>query len=213
MRKRRAAIAVVTVSGRAYYKIVNELKKRDILFLSIVPGEPIPQFIKVVITTEGERSLISHPNILVYKVEDDPARVVDEALRLASGKESYEELVIGIDPGKTFGVAVLGDGRNIKREEFSSMVETVDFVLTELSRVPSKVKRVRIGMGVPEIAEEIARKLDSVLPENIAIEMVSEEGTSTLGPSPLAKRKLSDADSAVRIALKKGRERPRGVTG
>lgn len=212
MRRKHATIAVATVSGKAYYKIVNDLKSRNILFLSIVPGEPIPSFIRVVITTEGERHLINHTNVLVYNAEDDPSSIIDKAIPLVLGKESYEELVIGVDPGKIFGVAFLGDGRTLKREEFSSMVKAVDFILTELSKMPSKIKRVRIGMGVPEIAKEIARKLDSVLPENVIIEIVSEEGTSTSKDSPLTRRKLRDADSAVRIALKEGKERPRSVS-
>ncbi|MEM2454866.1 MAG: hypothetical protein QXN21_02845, partial [Candidatus Bathyarchaeia archaeon] len=107
----------------------------------------------------------------------------------------------------------LGDGEILKRKEFSSMEKTIDFILTELSKEPSKIKRVKIGMGVPEIAEEIARRLNIALPKNIMIEMVGEEGTSTSRDSSLAKRKLSDADSAVRIALKKGEERLRGVGG
>lgn len=213
MRRRRAAIAVVTVSGRAYYKIVNELKNRDVPFLSIIPGESIPPFIKVVITTEGERHLIDHPNVLTYNVDEDPAGVVDEAIRIASGKESYEELVIGVDPGKVIGVAVLGDGKVIKREEFSSMVKAMDFIVTELNRLPSKVKRVRVGMGAPEVAEEIARKLDATLPKDIVIEMVSEEGTSISKNSSLAKKKLSDADSAAKIAQKEGKALPRSVGG
>ncbi|MBS7641222.1 MAG: hypothetical protein QW619_04365 [Candidatus Bathyarchaeia archaeon] len=211
MVRRRAAIAVVTVSGKAYYKIVNELKSRDVLFLSMIPGEAIPPSIRVVITTEEEKHLINHPNILTYSVEEDPSRIVDEAIRIASGKETYEELVIGVDPGKVFGVAVLGDGKTLKREEFSSMAKALDFILTELNRLPSRVKRVRIGMGVPDVAEKIAYRLESALPKNIIIEMVDEEGTSTSKDVSLARRKLSDADSAVKIALKRGKERQRGV--
>lgn len=211
MRRRRAAIAVVTVSGKAYYKIVNELKNRNIPFLSIIPGDPIPPFIKVVITTEGERHLISHSNILIYNVEEDPSKIIDEAVRIVSGKDLYEEVTIGVDPGKIFGVAVLGDGRTLKREEFASMERAIDFILTELNRVPSKAKRVRIGMGVPEVAMKMAWRLDMVLPENITIEIVDEEGTSTLKDTSLVRRKLSDADSAVKIALKEGKEFLRSV--
>lgn len=211
--RRKATIAVATVSGKAYYKIVNELKNRNVLFLSIVPWETIPSSIKVVITTVEEKNLIKHPNVLVYNVEEDPSKIVDEAIRISSGKEFYEELVIGVDPGKIFGVAVIGDGKTLKRKEFSSMEEAIDFILTEVEREPSKVKRVRIGMGVPEIAEEIARRLDLALPKDAIIEMVSEEGTSTSKDASLAKRKFSDADSAAKIALKRGEVRLRGVSG
>lgn len=207
----KATIAVATVSGKAYYKVVNELKSRNIPFLSIIPGEPIPQSIKVVITTDGEKHLINHPKVLVYNVDEEASRVVDEALRSSMSKDLYGELIIGIDPGKTLGIAVLADGKVIRKEETTSMERTVDLALTEITRFPSKVKIIRIGMGVPEIAEEIARRLESSLPEDVSVEMVSEEGTSVSKHIELRK-KLRDSDSALRIALKEGERRLRGVS-
>jgi len=208
--RRRAKIAVVTVSGKAYYKLVNELKNRDIPFLSLVPGDPIPQSIKVVVTTEKEKSMINHPRILVYDAENDPSDIISEALRITMNKDLYEELIIGVDPGKTFGVAVLADGRTLRREELPSMEKTIDLILTELRRNPSKIQRIRIGKGLPDLAEEIARRLERSISEKVLIEMVDEGGTSSLKNSGF-KKKLSDADSAIRIASKKGEVRLRGV--
>ena len=65
-------------------------------------------------------------------------------------------------------------------------------------------------MGVPDVAEEIARRLEASLPQDTIIEMVDEEGTSTSRDIGV-KRKLKNADSAVRIALKRGEVRSRGV--
>ncbi len=205
----RAGIAVVTVSGRAYYRLVNELKNRKIPFLSLVPGEPIPPSIKVVVTTREEKALINHPQILVYEDEADPSNIVSEALRVMMNKDVYEELVIGVDPGKIFGVAVLADGKVIRREEISSMEKTMDFILTELKRNPSKNRKIRIGRGVPNLAEEIARRLETAISKGVIIEMVDEKGTSTLKNNGF-RRKLSDADSAVKIASKKGETHSRG---
>ncbi len=56
----KAEIAVATISGKAYYLIVSELKKKNIPFLSLTPDESIPTEIKVVITTEKEKRLINH---------------------------------------------------------------------------------------------------------------------------------------------------------
>jgi hypothetical protein len=35
-------VAVATVSGKAYFLLVNELKERGIEFLSVIPGETVP---------------------------------------------------------------------------------------------------------------------------------------------------------------------------
>ncbi len=204
----RSRLAVATVSGKAYYRLVSELKQRKMPFLSLIPGESIPPSIKVVITTDGEKVLIDFPTILVYDVEADPSRTVNEAIRLVQSKETYEEVSIGVDPGKTFGVAVLGDGRILKKEEGLTLEMAVDIILTELKQNPSKSQRVRIGTGIPELAEEIASRLKVALPENTRIEMVSEFGTSTFRGKGFRK-KMSDADSAINIAIKNSNLRPR----
>ena len=54
MNNMKTNIAVVTVSGKAYYLILRELKKRKIPFLSLTPKDSIPFNIKVVITTDAD---------------------------------------------------------------------------------------------------------------------------------------------------------------
>ena len=52
-------VAVATVSGKAYFLLVNELRERGVDFLSIIPGQPVPAEAKVVMTTEKEKPLIN----------------------------------------------------------------------------------------------------------------------------------------------------------
>ena len=107
----KAKVAVATVAGKAYFLLINELKERNIDFLSVVPGEPVPAEAKVVITTEKEKPLISHEKILVYDTVTEPSAIVNEAVKVLEGKESYEKIVIGIDPGEVTGLAVIADGK------------------------------------------------------------------------------------------------------
>jgi len=195
----RSKIAVATVSGKAYYWLVNELNKRKISFLSLIPGEKIPPSIKVVITTKGERELISHPSVLTYNPEENPSTVIDEALRIIQNKKIYEELVIGIDPGKTFGVAVLGDGEILEKEEKPNLEMAIDAVLTAINRYPSRTRKIKIGNGMPEIAEEMASRFEIAVPEGTTVEIVTEAGTSNIRDNG-SRRKISDADAAVKIA-------------
>jgi len=197
----KSKIAVATVLGKAYYRLVNELKQRNVSFLSLIPGESIPPSIKVVITTDGEKVQVDYPTILVYDAEADPSPTINEAIRLAQSKEIYGEVSIGVDPGKTFGIAVLGDGKIIKKEEGLTLEMAVDTILTELKQNPAKAQKVKIGTGIPESAEEVASRLKIALPENARIEMVNEAGTSTFRGKGFRK-KMSDADSAIHIAIK-----------
>jgi len=201
----RAKIAVATVSGKAYYKLVNELKERGLLFLSLVPGETIPSVVKVVITTEKEKPLIEHPNVVVFNENDDPKSAINRAFRISSGREVYREVTIGVDPGKTFGLAILCDGNILRTYQELSLEATIDNILVALKDNPANVQIVRVGYGVPKLAEELLERLRRGLRENVKLEIVGEEGTSH-SIEKSGRSKLSDADSAVRIAQKRGRE-------
>ena len=122
----KAKIAVVTVSGKAYYLIVNELKMKNIPFISLTPNDPVPIEIKVVITTKEEQHLINHGKILVYEDHTEPTALINEALQIVQGKEHYEKIVIGVDPGEVFGLAVLADGKVIETGNCFSVEETLD---------------------------------------------------------------------------------------
>jgi len=208
----KARLAVATVSGKAYYLLVKELKRRKLPFLSLIPREPVPASVKVVITTEKERRLISHPNVLVFKEGMNPASLIDEAVRAVQGKKAYEKLVIGIDPGKTFGLAVLGDGAVLETMNSSSFQETVNAVEGVIRRTPAESVSVRVGYGAPSYAKELLRLLDQALPENVVLEMVEEAGTSRYAIEQKHRRGLRDVMSAIRIAGRSGKIFPRGST-
>jgi len=201
----KAKIALATVSGKAYYLLVNELKKRGLPFLSLKPRDNVPLDIKVVITTGKERGSIEHPNVLVFKDEQDPSTVIDEAVQVVKGKRGYEKLVIGVDPGKTFGVAIIGDGNVLDSSSCSSLEETVNVILEAVDKSSASVNIVRIGDGAPDYTTELIRSLDEALSKEVKLEIVSEAGTSHFIGETAQRRELKDAMSAIKIAERKGR--------
>ena len=208
----KAKIALATVSGRAYYKLVNELKRKDLPFLSLKPWDPIPLNIKVVITTKEERHLLTYPNVLIFEYESNPTSVIDEAILVVQGKRSYEKVVVGVDPGKTYGVAVLGDDNVLETLNCSSLEETVNVILDGLKRVPATVRVVKVGNGAPAYKKELLHSLDETLPQETVIEIVSEAGTSSFMNETAHRRELKDAMSAIEIAGRKGQIFPRKKT-
>ena len=205
----KAKIAVVTVSGKAYYFLVNELKKKKALFLSLTPADSIPIDVKVVITTKRERSKITHQNVLEYVEGSNPVGIVDEAVRITKGKKEYERLVVGVDPGLNFGVAVTGDGGLLEAKNCTSPDETVDAINDVLGRIPATHTIIRIGNGAPSYAEELWKYLDKVLPSNVIVESVREEGTSRPLGKTSNRRGKRDVSSAIRIGQRQGRVLPR----
>jgi hypothetical protein len=200
----KAKIALATVSGKAYYKLVSELKQRSVPFLSLMPRDPVPLTIKVVITTEKERRLVKHPNVLVFNEEADATPVVNEAIKTVQGKKIYERVVVGVDPGKTFGLAILGDGKVLETFTCSSLEETVNAILRMLAKPQAIINMVKIGNGAPLYAKQLLNLVDEALPENVGIEIVSEEGTSRFDRETVHRRDVKDVMSAIRIAERKG---------
>ncbi len=199
-----AKIAVATVSGKAYYFIVNELKARGLNFLSLTPYESIPLTVQVVVTTEKERGFIKHPNVLVYRDETSVSKLVDEATKLVRGKTTFETIIVGVDPGKTFGIAVLSDGDILETLTCVSLDETVNTITEIFSKHQAAAKAVKVGNLAPEYTVELLPLLDEALPKDVAIEIVHEEGTSRLGRQTIHKRGLRHAVAAVKIAERRG---------
>lgn len=203
----KAKIAVVTVSGKAYYLIVNELKKKRIPFLSLTPNEPIPIEIRVVITTEEERLLINHEKVLTFRDGMELEALINQALQIAQGKECYEKIVIGVDPGEVFGLAVLADGKVVETGNCFSVKETLDKIkniLKNLKDTPTTSVSVKVGDGVPEYKEKLLRVLDEALSSNVLLESVSEVGTNRYTSETKHRRGLRDIVSAIRIAGRNG---------
>ena len=203
----KAKIAVVTVSGKAYYLIVNELKKKNVSFISLTPDDAVPIEIKVVITTKREQPLISHEKVLVYSDEVELEALINEALQIIHGKEYYEKIVIGVDPGEVFGLAVLADGKVVETENCFRVEETLNrikSILKNLEKTPVNSLRIKIGDGVPAYKEKLLRALDDALPSNVTLESVGEAGTDRYLNETEHRRGLRDIVSAIRIAGRNG---------
>jgi len=199
-----AKIAIATVSGKAYYLLVNELKARRITFLSLTPYEDVPLNIQVVITTEAEHKHVKHPKVLVYQENTNPSTIIDEAIKLVEGKRDFETVVVGVDPGQTFGIAVLSDGNILKTLTCSSIEETVNTVAEIFGEQQAAVRVLKVGNWSPSYTIELLPLLDSVLPKDVALEIVREAGTSRFTGQPVHKRGLRHTMAAIKIAERRG---------
>lgn len=208
----RSKVAVATVSGKAYFLLINELKDRNVQFISVIPGETLPAEAKVVITTENEKSLVENERILVYTIETEPGDIVDQAVRILQGKEVYDRVAIGIDPGEVFGLAVVADGKVTDTWNCFSPNEVLDAIKKLVRNVNFERTTVviKIGNGVPA-HRDLLRSLDSEMPQQVILEVVGESGTNR--PFVAHRRGLRDITSAIRIAGRNGRVYLRGRTG
>ncbi len=197
-------VAVATVEGKAYFLLVNALREQNVPFVSVIPGESIPPRAKLVITTEEEKGRVEFGKVLIFHSEEELEDLVCEVKKLLLGKEYFEKIVVGIDPGEAIGLAVLGDGKVIEQGNCYSSHELVSCILKVLKTVNFSVTdvSVKMGNGVP-VYKELLQDLDDALPPQVQLEVVGEAGTNR--PLKRHSRKIRHISSAIRIAARTGR--------
>ncbi|MGQ9582407.1 MAG: hypothetical protein ACUVV6_02715 [Thermoplasmatota archaeon] len=170
-------IAVATEDFELYYELVRALKTARRPFLSISPSDPVPSSAGVVVTTAAEEARIAFRPKVVVPGADEPSirlsiRMAEEAL---SGKREWGRIVIGVDPGKRIGLAVLGDGAVLHTAELNSPEELREEVRRVLRTHPAREVRFRVGAGDPPNRNRI---INALLELGHPIEMTDESSTS-----------------------------------
>jgi sugar-specific transcriptional regulator TrmB len=176
----------------------------------LVPGEPVPAEVKVVITTEKEKHLVKNENTLIFTSENELDNLFNEVKRILQGKEAYEKILIGIDPGEAIGLAALADGEVIEEGNCFSTQEVISSIIKTLRNVNFTVTgvSVKIGNGV-QVYRELVEALDDALPPAVVLEVVSEAGTNLPLKKNTRSRRIRHISSAIRIAGRTGHVIPR----
>lgn len=202
----REKVAVATVQGKPYFLIINQLREQKIPFISIVPGQPLNVEVKLIITTEQEKQAVNHEKILVFQSEAQLDDMIDLVKKMLLGKEAYEKIVVGLDPGVATGLAVLADGKVIEENNCFSSYEIIVTIQKAIRNIDynQTVVIVKIGNGVP-IYRELLEVLDDTLPPEVKLEVVSEFGTNRPLKENKRSRKIRHISSAIRIAGRSGR--------
>ncbi len=201
----REKVAVATVNGHAYFLVVNELKEQKIPFVSLLPGQSVPSEVKVVITTVPEAAKISHEKLLLFAGENELEDLVNEVKRILQGKDAYERIIIGIDPGGAIGLAVIADGKVIGGGNCFTAHELVGSIQKTIKQVNFAVTsvQVKIGNGVP-LYKTLLKDLDDALPSQVKLEVVGEAGTNRPLKENRRSRGVRHISSAIRIAGRAG---------
>ncbi|MGD6852078.1 MAG: hypothetical protein ACQCN6_08470 [Candidatus Bathyarchaeia archaeon] len=195
-------VAVATVRGKAYFLIVNMLRECGIPFVSVVPGEPVSSKVKLAITTPDEKLKVAFERVLVFNGQESELEgLAGEVKKQLLGKEAYEKVVIGIDPGAATGLAVIADGKIIEESNCYSSHELITSIQKFLKSINFQITAVtvKIGNGTP-VYRELLEYLDYALPPQVVLEVVGEAGTSHPLRENRHSRKIRHISSAIHIA-------------
>ncbi len=187
----RKVLGVLTEDFRLYHDLVAALKARDIPFVSLSFSRKIPEDVGAIVTSPSEAGRIRRSHVI--SVEDVDTGIA-KALQALQGKTSWEEILVGIDPGAEPGVAVVGDGKVIDARLAGSPERVAGIVREALRTFPANRHRIRVGHGDRTNRNRI---LNALFKEGLTAEIVNEAGTTERTEEP-------DIDAAIKIAFVPG---------
>lgn len=182
-----------------YHSIIEETRSRKLNIMVLEPSRPVPPNVGVVITTEKESPAIDFRRDRIL-IADKPQSTVDKACSMLYG-EAFNEIIIGIDPGKFPGIAVIGNNKTISVHHVS--VGDVTPLLKRLLReFEGKNITIRIGHGARLVR---SRLVNDILDLGLRVEMVDETGTTPHLGKGVHGQVISDIIAATNIARIKGK--------
>jgi hypothetical protein len=177
------------------------LKERQVPFITLRLTDPVPANVKVVITTAEEAPSIrwDGDHLIIY---EEALLTVDRAISAlrGNGNGHVESLVIGIDPGRRPGIAVLSGDMVIA--VYQAGVTDVEPMLRKIAHeYHANISTVRIGNGARLMTTQIINKL---LESGFRVELVDETGTTPYVGKNIHTSLVRDIIAAINIARIKG---------
>ncbi|NPD89189.1 MAG: hypothetical protein HGN29_10720 [Asgard group archaeon] len=173
------SITIATKNLRFLYTLNEVLSDvKEIKTNHILPRDSIPPNTDIIITTETEKQVFAERKVFVPKAFN-LYYLYSNLFLLKNDKKMFERVVIGIDPGKTIGFAVLANNDLILgTAEFFSAVDSVKEVIKVFFNVETNDFIIKVGEGGGVIREEIVKRIEEIFREKIVLEVVKEDFTS-----------------------------------
>jgi len=189
-------------------KILEEIIKHELPVKILEKIDRIDkEKVDIVITDVPEKLLRKHV-VMVVRSINSVEKIVEKVKLLLKQKLAYNALLIGIDPGKRTGIAIIGDGEFLEGKTMENLEEIKDYVDYALRKYPYVKCLIRVGFKENLTSFIVEKLLDSIehIWSEVILELVDENKTSRNIRIPLkVNRKVpKDVASAIQIALKKG---------
>jgi len=185
-------LGVVVDDIKTSYAIIRELKRMSIPFVLLKVGEPVPPHVSASILC-GSIPMAGYNRAV--RSGSDARGTVLRALSMASGREAFGQVIIGIDPGDSAGIAVIADGELIE-----AYTVGCPLLAEELERILKTISAgqilFRIGRG--DLPLEALTRLQQ---DPRASLVFISEAKRRLPPAFDPKGLKKDARSALKIAL------------
>ena len=147
----------MTPNARSYYELLSFIS--DLLIRNPNPNLRKLLKLKVKVTTEKYTSISAMPWMKIFRLNDgmDPFEAYFKIYLFSKGKKEFKNLLIGIDPGRRMGLAVIGDGEILDLRIFHETREIVEYLRVGRLSEPKALGHLIYALNLlePEKLEEI----------------------------------------------------------
>lgn len=208
-------IGLIIKNPKVRFSIINFLSEYDINFTEFFSvDELINANIDVILTDMDDLLNLSFnfKNKIVFINNDFISqKFMFKIMPYLHNKDIFNEIIVGIDPGKTYGFILLADGKIILKREFKELDLLVELLWESINEIPAKSVLIRIGDGGGEFFRSLLDKLrekasnDKICNRDICLEIVNEKSLFSAIFKCINKSFSNNVLSAYMIALNKGR--------
>ncbi len=207
---RKFKIAIQTEDMRLYYKLMKYLKAPRLItrFFATDQTIPIEDFDLIITTTVSAETIEPNIKIISLKSDEIEPSIVPRIIGLIARKKTsiFRKLIIGIDPGKTIGLAAVCDGMLLyaTTAKLNTLINKLkDVVVT----FPSEEIVIRIGNRPPYVSNIIFNKLFSFLGKEPKFTLEIVEESFTTSKNAKLKHQLGiNEGAAFSIAQRSGKQ-------
>ncbi|MEM4483689.1 MAG: hypothetical protein QXS19_07220 [Candidatus Methanomethylicia archaeon] len=208
-------IGLMIKNPKVRFSIINFLNEHDINFTEFSSIDELTNANVDVILTDEDNLLnlsfnLKHKIVFIndYYISQ---KFMFKIIPHIYDKDIFNEIIVGIDPGKTYGFILLADGKIILKREFKELNFLIELLWESINEIPAKNVLVRIGDGGGEFLKSLLDKLreklcdDKTYNKSICLEIVNEKSLFGAVPKYVNKLLSNNVLSAYMIALNKGR--------
>ncbi|MCX8204267.1 MAG: hypothetical protein N3H31_01225 [Candidatus Nezhaarchaeota archaeon] len=194
-------LAIYASKIKDYLTISEALRDVDVDFDLLDPSNPVLDKVDVIVTSKEEAERFRGlKGVRIVEAEACKVSTIAKVILALQEKERFKELLIGIDPGRNYGVALIADSTIIGLGVYHEAEEVVKKIEAVVGTGLFEKVMVKVGNGSPEHRNKILPLIREHL-RGVEVRLVSEKGTSS-PPLFFNKNVPRDAASAFYLALK-----------
>lgn len=188
-------VALVTDDFRLYHILVPLFESHGVNVLGLRPGEVVPEAVEVLLGGPAD-----DPRTIA--IDDEPQGSLLAVLAALdprpTARGGYHEVVFGIDPGESIGLAFVADGQPLFVDQVFDPKDAVERLIVWRRAVTAESWKAHIGDGAPTVGVRLEGLIHKLL-DGVAVRFVPEQETSPGSPATGSRH----TDAAILIALRR----------